>query len=178
MVQALILVPLEGVITSPHHPGLQQVLRVVLLLLSVEKSRHGREDYLTPSLYGLVSCRVCTYKLFFFYCGSKSGKHFFISPMRTLLLTISSGSRSWRFRKKHQLPVGTKSDERFWQRETVSQELSHFCPLCRTACIKTLKPLCKSCLCESRWYFIVFCYWSWIISLYNENANSALTVLL
>lgn len=64
MVQLLSLVTLEGVITSTHHPGLQQVLRVVLLLLSVEESRHGREDYLTPSMYGLVSCRVCIYKVF------------------------------------------------------------------------------------------------------------------
>lgn len=98
MVQLLNLVPLEEVITSPipHHPGLQPALSA-LLLLSVKKSRHGREDYLTPSVYWLVSCRVCVCKLF--YCGSKSRKHFFISPMRTLVLTVSSSSRSQRFRK-------------------------------------------------------------------------------
>lgn len=80
--------------------------------------------------------------------------------------------------EKHQLFLSrNKSGEVLSERSHVLWAVS-FLPSLQNCLHQDLKPLCKSCLCVSRWYFIVFCYWSWIISLHNENTNSALTAVL
>lgn len=74
-----------GTSPSPNHPDLQQVLSVCCSS-SVSRSQSVAEKTLTPSVFWLLSCRVCLRKLF--YHGRKSRKYSFISPMRTLMLTI------------------------------------------------------------------------------------------